>query len=395
MIEQEIVYQHINLDMLCPLCQQAMYDIEAVILNRSVHFFQCLACQHKIYPQQDRVCHCSHCVKERKKQMTATLKEESLKYKTGKQKDKNTNSQIELNQLSFMHQLFLLSILEHHLTEEKTHQEFFNWHFLKYQKITANYQFQQFLFKQLIQNHTVIEKTSFIDDAEEYFLNISLDGYPEPSLFSIAQLLRQAFYNNLNHHIPFVSAEELKSALYMMIYQELIQYMQHLCQAWNVQIAGNKLFETLCYKMIDHLALSQIYHLLYKALNYLQEIQALKTRNENFINTNILRKTIEKYYDNLVKQRWETSNQNRPEHLPFSTMSQIFFVRFLQLDENTFYHQPIWKLWKKIEPRLTFFAKRHCMHCGSLDVYVEYDQNQQVTLYCESCKQQDHYFIGA
>ena len=72
-------------------------------------------------------------------------------------------------------------------------------------------------------------------------------------------------------------------------------------------------------------------------------------------------------------------------------MSEILFYRFLGYDENIFF-QPVWRSWQKIEPRLKFYSQKRCMHCGSQELSVDYDASDYVSLFCRSCKHQDHYF---
>lgn len=55
-----------------------------------------------------------------------------------------------------------------------------------------------------------------------FYLNIRLDGYSDPSLFSVAQQLRHWFYENLSLGIPFRSADEVKDVLFQVLYQEII-----------------------------------------------------------------------------------------------------------------------------------------------------------------------------
>ncbi len=48
------------------------------------------------------------------------------------------------------------------------------------------------------------------DEPQCFYLNIRLDGYSDPSLFSVAQQLRHWFYENPSLGIPFRSADEVK-----------------------------------------------------------------------------------------------------------------------------------------------------------------------------------------
>ena len=77
--------------------------------------------------------------------------------------------------------------------------------------------------------------------------------------------------------------------------------MQFYCRTWGIQIAGNNSFQVFCYRLLDVLAVGQIYYLIQTALEYLYERKALQPRNENFINTNLLEK---KLYNNTVNAVW-------------------------------------------------------------------------------------------
>jgi hypothetical protein len=151
-----------------------------------------------------------------------------------------------------------------------------------------------------------------------------LDGYNEPSLFSIAQQLRYWFYENLSLGIPYKTSDEVKDVLFLVLYQEIIQFMQMYCRTWGIQIAGNRSFQQFCYRLLDSLAVGQVYYLIQTALDYLYNKKALQPRNENFINTNILKKTLEQYRERSLNEKWETSTLPRPMNLPLSKMSQIF-----------------------------------------------------------------------
>jgi hypothetical protein len=177
----------------------------------------------------------------------------------------------------------------------------------------------------------------------------------------------------------------------VLLYQEIVQFTQHYCRTWGIQISGNKNFQTFCYRLLDVLAVGQIFYLIQTALEYLYQKKALQVRNENFINTNILKKTVQQYRERAVAEKWETSTLPRPPNIPLSRMSEILFYHFLGYDEGIFF-QPVWKSWKKIEPRLNFYSQKRCMYCGSNELTVEYDAQNYVTLLCRNCKHQDHYF---
>ena len=61
-------------------------------------------------------------------------------------------------------------------------------------------------------------------------------------------------------------------------------------------------FQAFCYRLLDVLAVGQIYYLVQSALEYLYQQKALKPRNENFINTNLLKKTLQQYRERSVNE---------------------------------------------------------------------------------------------
>lgn len=370
----------------CPLCQASMYFIEAEEFDQELVYHQCSHCEHQLYQTGERNCHCLACKNKRKKMMQETRLQEQRKLQA-----KNRDVQeLDLHQLSFLQKLYLLAILDTQVGEHTQHREFIDWEKIKFDPISPNYLFQLQLMKQLIKDQILIPK-DFSDEARQYYINVRLDGYSEPSLFSIAQRLRQLFFENLMMGVPFKDSEEVKDALYTLLYQEVIQFAQYYCRTWNIQIAGNHGLQKLCFRLLDHLAVGQIYYLVQTALEYLYKQNALKARNENFINTNLLKKTLEQYRERSLKEKWETTTLPRLPNLVFSRMSEILFYRFLGYDEQIFF-QPVWHSWTKIEPRLKFYSQKRCMNCGSNELTVEYDAQQYVTLVCRQCQHQDHYF---
>ena len=381
----QILNKKLDESTFCPLCQASMYFIEAEEFDTELYYHQCSHCEHQIYQNNARNCHCQRCITQRKKLMTQTRLQEQRKLQ---QKTEITERGLE--QLTFTHKLFLLSLLDEHVSEGTAYSEFIDLEKIKYHTITPNSYFQTQLLNQLIKDHVLIAK-EFSDECKQYYINIRLDGYSEPSLFSITQQLRHWFYENLSLGIPFKTAEDVKATLYVVLYQEIVQFMQFYCRTWGILIAGNTRFQTFCYRLLDTLAPGQIFYMIQTALEYLHKQKALQVRNENFINTNILRKTLEQYRERAVNEKWETPTLPRPPNIPLSKISHILFVQFLKFDEHIFY-QPIWKMWKKIEPRLNFYSVKRCMYCGSNDLNVEYDAESYVTLTCRNCKHQDHYF---
>lgn len=387
-ISVEILSRKLDEQVICPLCQNMMYDIEGEIVGRVYQFYQCKQCHHQIFPHEDRICYCEHCVQQRK----ILMRETSLHEKK-KQQDKKTVSDEEtlpqIDDLSFTQKLFILSVLDYHVNEERTHGEYIAWERMKYLPITPNYQYQSYLIKQLVKQGFLSEHQGAVGF---YYLNLSLDGVYDSSLYSIHSGLKSGFYHQLNEYVPFKHENEVKFALYQMMYQEIVQFMQYICGAWKIQIAGNQLLERLCQQLMAHLALSQIFYLVQQALNYLHQKKLLKRKNDDFVNTNLLRKTLLEYEQKIIHEKWETSSLLRPDDMPMSHMSQILYYHVLNLQDN-FYYQPLWKIWQTVQPRLSFFARRRCLHCGSYDVLVEYNQFQQVSLRCQLCHRQYHYQI--
>lgn len=379
-----VLQKQLDESTLCPVCNAAMYWVEAEQYEQDLTYHYCAHCEHHIFSDARHNCHCKHCTTKRKKLVRETRLQEQRKFK---QKELQ---EFELSQLRFVDKLFLLAILNRSVHENSSHTEFIDWEKIKYDPISPNYFFQSYLIKQLVQNHILIPK-DFSAEAAQYYINVRLDGYSEPSLFSITQQLRNWFYENLSQGVPFKNSEEVKDAMYQLLYQEIVQFMQFYCKSWQIQIAGNQALQTLCYRLLDHLALGQIYYLVQNALEYLYKQKALQTRNDNFINTNLLKKTLQQYRERALTEKWETSTLPRPTQLYLSEMSRILFFEFLAYDEKIFV-QPIWRAWKKIEPRLTFYSQKRCMYCGSNDLSVDYDALDQVSLQCRNCKHQDHYF---
>lgn len=370
----------------CPLCQAAMYWIDAEQFDQDINFHECSHCQHRVFQTKKSTCHCDACLGDRKKAMRATRVQESRKIQ-GRKKD---TVELELHQLSFLHKLFLLALLDDRVQEHTTHDEYIHWDQIKFQSISPNYLFQHAIIKEFVKRQILIDPDTSTD-GERYYLNLRLNGYSEPSLFSVTQQLRHWFYENLSLGIPFKHSEDVKSTLYLLLYQEIIQFAQMYCRSWGIQFAGNHSFQILCYRLMDTLAVGQIYYLIQTALDYLYKNKVLQQRNDNFLNTNMLKKTLQQYRERALAEHWETSTLPRPHNLPLSKMSHILFFRFLGYDDTIFV-QPMWRSWKKIEARLKFYSEKRCMHCGSNELTVDYDAEDYVTLSCQTCKHQDHYF---
>ncbi|MFW1753395.1 hypothetical protein [Acinetobacter wanghuae] len=380
-----VLQKQLDASTLCPYCQAAMFWVEAEQYDQEFNYHECSHCQHQIHQNTKNNCYCEKCLSQRKKQLKDTRVQESRQ--RAKKQDLH---QFELNQLSFINKLFLLSLLDDQVQEHMQHNEYIDWEAVKYHHISPNYLMQNALVKRLVRDQILIYKDANTDQ-QHYYINVRLDGYAEPSLFSITQQLRHWFYENLSMGIPFKDADEVKDALYFMLYQEVIQFAQFYCRPWGIQIAGNASFQAFCYRLLDALAVGQIYYLVQTALEYLNKQKALQPRNENFINTNLLKKTLQQYRERSLTEKWETSTLPRPPQMILSKMSGILFYRFLGYDESIFF-QPVWRSWKKIQARLTFYSTKRCMYCGSNELSVEYDASDYVSLNCRNCKHQDHYF---
>lgn len=384
----QILQKQLDESTSCPLCRAAMYWVEAEQYDQELSYHECSYCEHKVYPGNLHSCHCPACEKKRKQLIKEALVQENRKLKNkGKDKDMIEH---KLNQLSFIQKLFLLSMLDDQVHENTQHDEYIYWERIKFQPFSPNYLYQKQLIKQLLDQQILVAK-EFADEAGQYYVNVRLDGYSEPSLFSITHQLRQWFYQNLSQGVPFHTSDEVKDAIYELMYEKVVQFMQFYCRIWQVQISGNNSFKSLCFRLLDSLAAGQIFYLVQTALDYLHGQKLLQPRNEKFINTNLLKKTVEQYRERGLQEKWMTTTLPHPPQLPMSKMVEILFFRFLNYDEMIFV-QPIWKIWEKIEPRLKFYALKRCMHCGSDELDVDYDAQHYVSLFCRRCKQQDHYF---
>jgi hypothetical protein len=191
--------------------------------------------------------------------------------------------------VEFATKTLLLALLDDYVREDSQHDEYIHWEKIKFSNISPNYHFQQQLAKQL-QKEQIFCATTACDEPTTFYLNVRLDGYSEPSLFSITQQLRHWFYFNLTLGIPFKSSEEVKAVLYELLYQEIIQFIQSICKMWQVQFTSHASFQQLCYRLLESIALEQIFYLAHTALLYLYEQKALETRNDGFINTHRLKK---------------------------------------------------------------------------------------------------------
>lgn len=388
-MEIQVLSKILDESSFCPLCKGASYFVEAEFNDQEFQFSECSFCNHRVFPENNHTCHCDKCAEKRKQIIRETSKEEKLAIRRKQQISED--DVMDLNQLNFLQKLFLLSILDEKVQEGKAYDEFIDWEELKYRPITPSYMFQNHLMKNLIKTNVLIP-TENVDDCTKFYINVRLDGYAEPSLYSITTRLRQLFYENLQFGIPFKTAEEVREALYFVLYQEVMQFAIFCCRTWGVQISGNSQFQKFCVEQLNYLAVGQLFHLTQNALDYLHGKKALQARNDNFYNTNHLRKTLEQYRKRMTQERWETSTLPRPSNYPKSRMSEILLHKFLGYDDSIFV-QPVPRLWMDIQPRINFYAVKRCMNCGSNDLRIDYDSGDQVTMTCRHCQHQDHYFV--
>lgn len=380
----QVTQKQLDSSTLCPLCKAAMYWVQGEQFDQDIQFHECSHCQHRVFQNGNHNCHCDQCKEQRKKVLKQTRHQELRKRKY---KDIEAH---RLEKISFLNKLFLLAILDDRVKEDSGHDEYIHWEQIKFSPISPNIPFQHAIIKQL-EKEGIFLRTDPESEAAIYYINVRLDGYTEPSLFSITQQLRDWFYQDLSQGVPFEHSDEVKSALYMMLYQEIMQFTMSICKTWNVQIAGHHTFQQLCYRLLEQLAVEQIFHLIYTALSYLHKENVLQAKNDGFVNTHRLKKTVAQYRERAIAQKWETPNYPRPENLPFNKMGEILYFKFLKHDQRVL-SQPIWHLWKKVSPRLSFYSDKRCMYCGSHDLEVEYDTAEYISLICRHCKHQDHYF---
>lgn len=136
----------------------------------------------------------------------------------------------------------MLSLLDEYAREEIAHDEYIHWDKIKYHHITPNWMFQSYLIKQLHKDG-ILDANDQTDDPQCFHLNIRLDGYSDPSLFSVAQQLRNWFYENLSFGIPFRSADEVKDVLFRCS----IKKLSSSCSS-TAELGVSKLLEIQIFK---------------------------------------------------------------------------------------------------------------------------------------------------
>ena len=392
----QIFQKQLDASQHCPVCQAAMYWVEAEYYHQAMNYHQCSHCDHCQFVQNaGQNCHCEYCLKQRKKSIQSSLYTERKEQQRKKQRAED-NLEYLLDDLSLLEKLFLLSLLDGTVDDHRVHDQFLDFSRYRSTHIAPSYQLFKMLKQQFINNDYLLEKTllekQHSENTEQYYTNLKLQGYREPSLLSITEQLRAWFYRDFCQGVPFRSSNEVKQTLQLILAHELLHFCQYRCQALHVQFYGNQALIDQFQNLLNELAVTQIYFLIDRALNYLAEKKLLQPSNQNYVNTNRLSKTLAEYRQRGIEQHWETQNLPRPQDIPRSQMTEIYLHRFLKLDERV-YQQPLWKSWQLISPKLRFFAECHCIQCGSRDLTIEYSTEEYVSFSCLHCKQQDHYFI--
>lgn len=367
----------------CPLCKASMFLVSAELNDEPIQYFECTHCEHKISESEAMQCTCRACSQD-----LLTSKNETTK------NSKKVLNIRPLTSLYLIDKLFLLAALEKIICNDYFENEFINFEKLKWEKLTSTYSLQNTILYRLEKYH-VISKRKMVtlkDDENSYYLNVRVDRFLEPSLYTIYQKLRQWFFEDFKYGAPFQQAEEVRTTLFIIFYHEIIEFTQYYCRRLGVKFSGNKKFKDYCDYLLNYLSLGQIYYMVQTALDYLSEQKnALDPNNTDFNNTNKLRKTLEEYRKNAIERKFEISTLPRPFDLKFGRTSEIFLFQFIKLDEN-YIAQTIPHIWQDIKPRMEFFSKFNCMYCGSTELSIEYDADHSISTFCNHCKHQDHYF---
>lgn len=373
----------------CPLCKKIMHWVTGEIYHQEVQFHHCESCDHHIfYGERTFNCHCPSCLAKRNKKIKQSLYEEQTSQWL-KQREQNDETAYLLDELSLTDKLFLLALTHQTVRHDYPYQQYFQFEQYQSTRIAPSFQ----LFKQLknhfIQHHYLVELKP---DSEQYYTNLRLHGYREPDLMTLVEQLRAWFLGGFAHGVPYQNEQEVLETLYTLMTHEANLYCQYYAQKYHVQIYANQRLMQSFKILLKDLALTQLYYLISKAIDYLHDNQLLHHRNEDFVNSNLLNQTLLKYRKQGQQQAWETPNLPRPTDLSYSQMSSIFIFDFLKLNELAI-QQPLWKCWQDVLPQLKFFADIHCIGCGYRQMTIEYLSEQNISCHCPQCKQQQHYFI--
>lgn len=389
MFELTQIHQH-NPDpsQKCPLCKKTMNWVTGEVYHQDVAFHHCETCDHHIfYGERAFNCHCPACLNKRNRKIKQSLYAEHASQRL-KQRENEDRAYL-LDDLTLLDKLFLLALTHHMVSHDYPYQEYFQFEHYQSTRIAPSFQ----LFKQL-KNH-FIQQNYLIElqpDSEQYYTNLRLHGYRDPDLMTIVEQLRAWFFAGFTQGIPYKNEQDVLETLYTIIAHEANLYCQYYAHKYTVQIYANQRLMQTFKTLLKDLALTQLYYLISKAIDYLHEQKRLHKTNEDFINSNLLNQTLIKYRQQGQKYAWETANLPRPADLSYSMMSQIFIFDFLKLKERAI-QQPIWKCWQDILPQLRFFADMQCISCGYKQMTIEYLSGQNISCHCPQCRQQQHYFI--
>ena len=313
----QIYHKQLDDSQFCPLCKGAMHWIEAELYHQPINFHQCSHCDHCIfYGEKKRSCQCKQCLIKRKKTLKQSVAIE--KQQQWRQSHKNKDdTEFLLDDLKLIEKLFLLSLLDGSVDDQRPHAEYLDFNHYYQLQIASSYP----LFKQLkthfIQSGYLVP-LSHQEDNQTFYTHLRLHGYRDPSLLSLTHQLRQWFYQDLTQGVPYKDAEEVRETLIHILFHELINFCQYCCQKWQIQFFPNRSFEQTCKELLEQYALTQVFYWVDRALNYLYQKQLLQRDNDKFINANLLKKTLLQYKLKGIEQAWETPNLPRPEQIPYS-----------------------------------------------------------------------------
>ena len=78
----QILHKQLDESTPCPLCQAAMFWVDAEQYDKEINFHECSHCQHRVFSNSNLNCHCDSCLAQRKKILKETRQQEQRKTKT-------------------------------------------------------------------------------------------------------------------------------------------------------------------------------------------------------------------------------------------------------------------------------------------------------------------------
>ena len=422
-----LIYQHyLDASQRCPHCGTAMDYYEGEYYQKVLSFHCCQQCEHHLYYGDEPLnCHCAHCLTQRKQSIVKDKIYENRRHQRKQQHgDEIIVDTLPLLQKLFLYAVFSAHIGQHrgylnqhlydnqqnaqqnpqqnpqhhnqheHLENHHVHQEWINFNSLNKTHIAPSFQLFNQLQKIAITQHYFIKKTygNHDDKDTQYYPFLRLIDYQDPSINTLVMHMNSQFTRQQHAAMHYRDVAEVQKTLLTVLSHEILNYCQSYSQQLHIQFYANQAFMTCIEKLLQHYAVTQILYLVKRGLDYLHDQQLLETQNTAFINTNLLRKTLQQYHEQAVDKHWETGNLMRPAQLPYSMMTRVFLFDFLQLQQRAFV-QPLWKCWQDIKPQLQFFAQYQCIECGSTALQQDYRDDAMITLSCSMCKKQNHYFL--